>query len=69
MNPVREFRSIAQRHLEAKWALFPQEASNLGLHQFDADLGENDAELWLSYGKLVACDTDQNRALPIALYG
>jgi hypothetical protein len=54
MNPVRQFRSIAQRHLETVWTLFPQRASELGLHQFDARLGENDPRTWQALAKLSA---------------
>ncbi|HEX8310682.1 MAG TPA: DUF885 domain-containing protein [Chthoniobacteraceae bacterium] len=64
MSPVREFRAIAQRHLEAVWALFPQQASEVGLHQFDAELGENDTRTWEAHERLLATTLVAVEALP-----
>lgn len=46
---VREFQRLAERHLEEMWALFPHEASDLGMHEFDAELGENSSRTWQTY--------------------
>lgn len=53
-NEVRRFRAEAQRHLEKTWALFPHEASDLGLHEFDGALGNNDADTWQRHARLLA---------------
>lgn len=51
---VRKFRALAQAYLEEWYCLFPQEASELGLHQYDGLLGENDARTHLAHRTLVA---------------
>src|SRR5262249_50888793 len=55
MSPeLRRFRSAADRYLDGYYRLFPQEASDLGWHQFDGDLGANTPEVYKEYGALVA---------------
>src|SRR5215203_4499286 len=41
-QPIAQFEAAAQQYLEHWAELFPHEASDLGLHQFDALLGRND---------------------------
>lgn len=53
-SEVRRFRAEAQRHLEKTWALFPHEASDLGLHEFDGELGHNDTDTWQRHARLLA---------------
>jgi len=40
--PVRRFRALAARYLDETHRLFPHVASERGLHEFDALLGQND---------------------------
>lgn len=55
MNPeIRSFRALAERYLEETHQLFPQDASDLGLHQFDDLLGDNDAQVHLTHRRLMA---------------
>ena len=55
MHPdLKEFRIVTRRFLERSYELFPQAASELGLHQYDGDLGRNDAETHRAYVELVA---------------
>ncbi len=61
---TRRFRAIADRYLDATHRLFPQDASELGLHQFDAELGENDARTHLAHRALVAGALEETEALP-----
>ena len=61
---VRSFRASAERYLEASYELFPQHASDLGLHQFDALLGENDAATHRQFGALVERTLREVEALP-----
>ncbi len=44
-SEVRKFRAIAQEFLDVSHEMFPHEASELGLHQYDAELGVNDEKL------------------------
>src|SRR5688572_17888684 len=49
MHPdVRTFRKVADRHLAECYERFPQDASALGLKQFDGELGGNDAATHLA---------------------
>lgn len=68
MNPVREFRTLSQSYLEAYWTLSPQSASEVGLHQYDGELGENDARVWKSYGQLGDETLRAIEALPDAAF-
>lgn len=52
-SEVKLFRSISARYLDEAHALFPQEASELGLHQFDAQLGQNDPSLHERHNRLM----------------
>lgn len=63
---VREFRSLADTWLRETHRLFPQEASEQGLHEFDAELGENDAALHRTYGDLLQSTLARVEALPDA---
>ncbi len=63
-NPeVRRFRKIAEHWLEESHRLFPQDASELGLHEYDAELGENDAATHLEYRRLLRSTLDEVEAL------
>ncbi|MES2570391.1 MAG: DUF885 family protein, partial [Verrucomicrobiota bacterium] len=68
MSPLRQFDRLTQSYLEETWALFPHEASDLGLHQFDAELGENDAATWQAHGRLLAAALMETEALPDASF-
>jgi hypothetical protein len=61
---VRSFRACTERYLEASYALFPQQASDLGLHQFDALLGQNDAATHREFGALVERTLREVEELP-----
>lgn len=63
-HPVRQFRGIVDRYLEANWQLFPEDASEAGLHQFDAELGENGAASWKKYVRLATDALREVEALP-----
>ncbi len=65
MNPaVRRFRALGERYLDETHALFPQIASERGLHQFDALLGENDAATHRQFLALVETTLREVEALP-----
>ncbi len=53
-SEVRKFRGLVDRYLDETHQLFPQDASELGLHQFDALLGDNDARVHLAHRRLLA---------------
>jgi len=61
---VRRFRAVVDRYLDETHALFPQVASERGLHQFDAQLGENDAATHQKYTALVESALRDAEALP-----
>ncbi|MDB6172591.1 MAG: hypothetical protein JWL59_1902 [Chthoniobacteraceae bacterium] len=65
----KRFHSVAQSYLEQTWALFPHEASELGLHQFDTELGENDARTWQKHGLLLRATLSEVEAIPDASFG
>lgn len=65
LNPeIRRFRRITTAFLEESHALFPQDASALGLHRFDAMLGENTPEVHLQYTRLLENALRDVEALP-----
>jgi hypothetical protein len=65
MNAViRSFRALVERYLEETHALFPQVASERGLHQFDALLGENNAATYRQFLALVETTLCEVEALP-----
>jgi Bacterial protein of unknown function (DUF885) len=63
-EPVRRFRSVAQRFLEESWRRFPQRASEAGLHDFDGELGANDRGTHLAQRRLLAETLRDVEALP-----
>jgi uncharacterized protein (DUF885 family) len=65
MNPaIRQFRALVGRYLDETHALFPQLASERGLHQFDALLGENDAATHRKFSALVQITLREVETLP-----
>ncbi|HEV7402279.1 MAG TPA: DUF885 domain-containing protein [Chthoniobacteraceae bacterium] len=68
-SPVRvsselsRFRAISDRYLEEFFRLFPQDASELGLHAHDGSLGENGASVHLEYERLCAQTAREVEAL------
>ena len=62
--PVRRFRALAARYLDETHRLFPHVASERGLHEFDALLGQNDAATHLEYLALVETTLRDIEALP-----
>ncbi|MEA3186470.1 MAG: hypothetical protein QOD99_300 [Chthoniobacter sp.] len=52
-SEIRAFGAAADRFLEESNALFPQEASELGLKEYDAELGRNDAAVHRCFAKLL----------------
>lgn len=67
-RPARQLHSIAERYLSETHALFPQEASDLGLHQYDGDLGANDAVAFLEHRSHVERALREIEALPEAAF-
>ncbi|HZJ14463.1 MAG TPA: DUF885 family protein [Chthoniobacteraceae bacterium] len=63
-SPVREFRDVAKRYWEAHWQLFPDEASEVGFHEHDAELGENGALVWREHARLMQSALAAVEALP-----
>ena len=64
MNPeIRRFRALTERYLEETHQLFPQDASELGLHKFDALLGDNDAQVHLTHRRLMVATLREVEAL------
>ncbi len=61
---VRAFRAVVDRYINGTHALFPQVASERGLHEFDAELGGNDAATHQQYGALVESALREAEALP-----
>src|ERR1700722_5666683 len=65
MNKVSSrFHSVAREFLDQSHALFPQDASALGLHQFDGQLGENDPQVHHQYCRLLEATLQEVEALP-----
>jgi len=52
-SEIHRFNVIAGDFLEQSHELFPQEASALGLHRFNAELGENTPKVHLAYVRLL----------------
>src|SRR5207302_3374270 len=42
---IRKFCAVAEKFLEESHKLFPQAASELGLEEFESELGENNADV------------------------
>ena len=63
-SEIRRFNAVAGDFLEQSHALFPQDASAQGLHQFDAMLGENTPAIYLSYVRLLETTLSAVEALP-----
>ena len=61
---ARQLRAVFERYQEETWALFPQDASDLGLHAYDALLGPNDAAAWNAHGRLLTETLQAVEALP-----
>ncbi len=61
---TRRFRGIVDRFIDESHALFPQLASERGLHEFDAELGGNDATTHQKYGNLVEAMLREAEDLP-----
>ncbi len=65
MNPAaRRFHALVARYLDETHALFPQVASERGLHQFEALLGENDAATHHKFSALVETTLREVEVLP-----
>ena len=62
--PVRRFRALAARYLDETHRLFPHVASERGLHEFDALLGENDAATHREFLALTETTLRDIEALP-----
>src|SRR5215207_9172923 len=52
LSELSRFRGLADRYLEEFFRLFPQDASEMGLHEYDGALGQNDAALHLECERL-----------------
>jgi Bacterial protein of unknown function (DUF885) len=63
MNEVRQFQRIADAFLDQWFSLFPQDASELGLREFEPYLGENDAQLHRRYVRLLQDTLQQVESL------
>jgi hypothetical protein len=61
---VRTFRAATERFLEEHHQLFPHQASELGLSEFDAELGENSASTHLRHVELLSGTLSAVEALP-----
>src|SRR5215210_651246 len=61
---VRAFHATAQRFLEESHQLFPHEASELGLKQFEPELGRNDSSVHRYFSKLLRSTLQTVEALP-----
>ena len=61
---IRGFRSTAQRFLAESYNLFPQAASELGLHAYDAELGPNNPGVYSRYIHLLKTTLNRVEALP-----
>jgi hypothetical protein len=62
--PVRRFRALAARYLDETHRLFPHVASQRGLHEYDALLGQNDAAVHLEALALAESTLREIEALP-----
>ncbi|HEY2342976.1 MAG TPA: hypothetical protein VGH90_08110, partial [Chthoniobacteraceae bacterium] len=61
---VRRFHAIGDRWLEGLEQLFPQDASELGFHEFDSMFGGNDAKTHLDHRRLLRETLEAVEALP-----
>lgn len=61
---IRRFQSIARKFLDQSFALFPQHASALGLHEFDSELGDNTPQIHRNYCRLLESTLHEVEALP-----
>jgi uncharacterized protein DUF885 len=62
-SEIRQFRATAQKFLERSWELFPHEASELGLHAYDAELGANGPDVHARHMRLLRETLRQVEAL------
>src|SRR5947207_2892441 len=67
-TPVPCFHAAAQSYLEGWAELFPHEASDLGLHQFDTLLGGNQPKTHRLHVSLLAKTLHEVEALPEAAF-
>jgi len=51
-SELSRFRALADEYLDEFFRLFPQDASEMGLHQYDGELGENGPATHLAYERL-----------------
>lgn len=65
---AERFRSISQSFLEASYRLFPQWASELGLEEFENQLGPNSPDTHRSYAKLLRSTLAEVEALPASAF-
>ncbi len=63
-SDVRTFRKVADRHLAETYERFPQDASALGLKQYDGDLGGNDPSTHLADIRQVMQTLTEVEAIP-----
>src|SRR5215210_3915306 len=68
-SDVQAFRSAAERFIEESHRLFPHEASELGLVQFEHDLGRNDAAIHRQHIELMHSTLRTVEALPDCMFG
>ncbi|MEI9897681.1 MAG: hypothetical protein WDN28_28435 [Chthoniobacter sp.] len=61
---IRRFRALAAHYLDETHRLFPQVASERGLHEFDALLGQNDAATHREFLALAETTLRDVEALP-----
>ncbi len=61
---VKSFRRASESFLEETHLLFPQAASELGLHAYDAELGPNDPGVHARYIRLLQATLQTVEALP-----
>ncbi|HSI13292.1 MAG TPA: DUF885 domain-containing protein [Chthoniobacter sp.] len=65
MNPsVRQFRALTAHYLDETHRLFPHVASERGLHEYEALLGQNDAATHMEYQAVVEMALRAVEALP-----
>jgi hypothetical protein len=66
---VRQFEDITRKYLDAAHELFPQDASELGLSQFDHRLGKNDERTHLRHIVLMEKALAATERLPEGAFG
>lgn len=67
-NDAREFRSLWTRYFERLYRLFPHEASELGRHEFDAELGDNDERTHREHVSLIRETLEAVENLPASSF-